>query len=321
MPKNSLGKSRRLPPLTAVRAFEAAGRLGGIQAAAAELNVTATAVSQQVRLLEEWLERPLFERHSRGVTLTPLGATLWPELESILDRLDVVGRQARTRPAPRTLTIATLHSFAVCWLMPRLPQIREALDGVEIRLVTSVGIQPFEPGGPDISIRFCAGVPPGLAAEPLCPGALMALASPALLAAGPPIATPDDLRHHLLIHEQHFLVGGLPELDWAEWLRLAGAAGVAVGKGAAFTFAHLCLQAAEAGYGVALSSLALAADQLIAGRLVPVLPHLIEQPGGYRLVYPLERAEEPLIRRFRDWITAEMPRSLARARAAADRNR
>jgi LysR family glycine cleavage system transcriptional activator len=99
MAKNLLGKSRRLPPLTAVRAFEAAGRHGGIQAAAAELNVTATAVSQQVRLLEEWLERPLFERHSRGVTLTPLGASLWPEFEVILDQLDTVARQARTRPA------------------------------------------------------------------------------------------------------------------------------------------------------------------------------------------------------------------------------
>ncbi len=321
MTKNLLAKSRRLPPLTAVRAFEAAGRHGGIQAAAAELNVSATAISQQVRLLEEWLERPLFERHSRGVTLTPLGASLWPEFEAILDRLDVIARQARTRPAPQTLTIATLHSFAVCWLMPRLPQLREALGGVEIRLVTSVGIQPFEPGGPDISIRFCAGAAPGLVAELLCPGALMALASPALLAAGPPITTPDDLRHHLLIHEQHFLVGGLPELDWAEWLRLAGGSGVAVRSGAAFTFAHLCLQAAESGYGVALASLALAADQLISGRLVPALPHLIEQPGGYRLVYPQERGQEPLIRRFHEWIMAEMPRSIAAARAAADRSR
>lgn len=307
--------------MTAVRAFEAAGRHGGIQAAAAELNVTATAVSQQVRLLEAWLERPLFERHSRGVTLTPLGASLWPEFEAILDRLDVIGRQARTRPAPQTLTIATLHSFAVCWLMPRLPQLREALDGVEIRLVTSVGIQPFEPGGPDVSIRFCAGTPPGLVAELLCPGALMALASPTLLAAGPPIATPDDLRHHLLIHEQNSLVGGLPELDWAEWLRLAGASGVGAGKGAAFTFTHLCLQAAEAGYGITLASLVLAADSLISGRLVPALPHQIEQPGGYRLVYPPERAEEPLIRRFRGWITAEMRHSLGLARAAADRIR
>ncbi len=159
----------------------------------------------------------------------------------------------------------------------------------------------------------------GLSAELLCPGALMALASPTL--PGPPIRTPDDLRHHLLIHEEHFLVAGLPELDWAEWLRLAGATGVPVGNGAAFTFAHLCLQAAEAGYGVALSSMALAADQLIAGRLVPVLPHRIEQPGAYRLVYPRERADDPIIRRFRDWITAEMPRSLGLAQAAADRNR
>ncbi len=320
MPKNLLAKSRRLPPLTAVRAFEAAGRHGGIQAAAAELNVTATAISQQVRLLEEWLDRPLFERHSRGVTLTPLGESLWPEFEAILDRLDSVARQARTRPATQVLTIATLHSFAVCWLMPRLPQIRDALGGVEIRLVTSVAIQPFEPGGPDVAIRFCAGAAPGLAAELLCSGALMALASPALVAARP-IRTPDDLRDHVLIHEQHFLVAGLPELDWADWLRLAGATGVPATVGAAFTFAHLCLQAAESGYGVALASLALAADQLISGRLVPALPHQIEQPGAYRLVYPQERGDEPLIRRFRDWLMAEMPRSLALARAAADRSR
>lgn len=321
MTKNLLPKSRRLPPLNAVRAFEAAGRRGGIQAAAAELNVTPTAISQQVRLLEDWLERPLFERHSRGVTLTPLGASLWPEFEAILDRLDAVGRQARSRPAVRALSIATLHSFAVCWLMPRLPQLREALGGIEIRLVTAVEIQPFEPGGPDISIRFCAGVPSGVIAELLCSGALTALASPALLAKGPPIRTPDDLRHYPLIHEEHHMVAGMPELVWAEWLRLVGASGVQVNNGAAFTFAHLCLQAAEAGYGVALGSAGLAADAVAAGRLVQVLPQSVEQAGAYRLVYPQERADDPLIRRFRDWIMAEMPRSLAAARAAADKAR
>lgn len=296
---------RRLPPLTALRSFEAAARHASFTRAADELAVTQAAVSHQVRALEDWLGAPLFRRANRRVELTEAGRALLPALTAAFDQIaDAAARAAAPDGDDRVLTVSTLPSFAARWLIHRLPSFHEARPDLHVRLHTGVDLVDFDRQGVDVAVRFGRGGWPGLAAERLLPVSLYPVCSPALMEGPHPLRTPSDLRHHALLHDD-FAVDGR-EVGWAEWLRVAGAHDVDPTPGPWFTDSGLVMQLAAAGRGVALARTLLADDELRSGRLVRPFGTAIPMEHAYWLCAPPERMRRPKVRAFREWLVAEL---------------
>jgi len=301
---------RRLPPLNAVRAFEAAARHLSFIKAAEELHVTPGAVSQQVKALEDWLGCVLFRRLARGVLLTDAGQSYWPELRDILDRLESVSQRIRAFDEGRELSVSTLPTLAARWLIPRLGSFRERSPGVEVRIVASVTLADFQRDGIDVGIRFGAGHYPGLHSELLMAEEVFPVCSPRLLEQGPPLRVPDDLRHYTLLHDLPD-PNGVHELDWVKWLLAVGARGVDATRGPRFTYTHMSLQAAIAGQGVALATSVLIGDDLATGRLVRPLAEAIRSPFRYYLVCPEAALRSPKVASFRAWAIEQAAATVA----------
>ncbi|TDH58864.1 LysR family transcriptional regulator [Dankookia rubra] len=260
---------RSLPSLNALRAFEAAARLGSLKAAAAELGVTHGAVSQQVRLLEDWLRAPLFERHNRRILLTPAARAYLAEVGPAFDRLAAAtARYGRDNGA--VLRVNAPATFALRWLVPRLARFRARHPGIQVRLETSSQGLEALPEPQDIVIRGGPDAFPGHAARPFLSEHRLPVCSPGLLARQP-LRAPDDLRRHTLLHTL-----SLPRL-WDDWLAEAGVAGLEAEAGLTLDHFYLTLQAALDGLGIAMGPTALMADDLARGALVapfagPALP-------------------------------------------------
>lgn len=301
---------RRLPPLNAVRAFEAAARTRSFRKAAEELFVTPGAVSQQVRSLEEWIGLPLFRRLPRGVALTEAGERYWPTLADLLDRLELATRSLRQDAGPRALVIGTVPSFAARWLVPRLGRLHTRHPDLQVRVQVSPRLTDFGREPVDLVIRHGAGVYPGLFCEFLLKDELFPVCSPELLRHGPPLARPADLAGHVLLHDEP--EAGFHEPNWAEWLKTAGCAAVDGRRGPMFQFTHMTIQAAIAGQGVALAPACMVAEELTAGRLVRPFALSVPDPYTYWIVCPPDRAERPDIAALRAWLRDEAGnRSLA----------
>ncbi len=310
-----LTRRRHLPALNGLRAFEAAGRLGGMVPAAAELGVTAAAVSHHVRQLEDWLGQALFCREPRGVRLTEAGAGLWPRLTDLLDGLDDAVAAARDHRRRETLTLVTRPSLAARWLLPRLGRMQAMMGPVELRLITSTEEVAFGAGGADLALRYYLSPPPGLACELVAIGDVFPVISPRLLAAGPRVRAARDLGRYPLIQHVPLAAGRLSEATWPEWFRRTGAGEIAFLRGPQINFTHLCLQAACDGLGIALTTMALAADLLVEGRLVRPLETVLRQPGGYYLTAPADAPDDAALAALRAWILAEMAGHLAAGEA------
>jgi LysR family glycine cleavage system transcriptional activator len=290
---------RTLPPLNAVRAFEAAARHGSFKDAAAELGVTHGAVSRQIRLLEEWLGGPaLFRRLNRRVVLTPGGAALLAEFGPALDRVAAAVQQHRGRQGepPRTvLRVNALATFSLRWLLPRLTLFRDRHPGIEVRLTTSNDPIDALPEPFDVVIRGGPDMFHGFVSRPLLPERRLPVCSPALLARLP-LAEPADLARHTLLH-----VTTMPRL-WRDWL--AAASCPALEPAASLTLDHfyLALQAAIDGLGIAMGPTALVADDLAAGRLVTPFPAVSLPARSYFAYLPQTQANDPASTAFCDWL-------------------
>ncbi len=306
---------RRKLQLNALRAFEAAARHRSFSRAAEELCVTHSAVSHQVKQLEEQLGLALFARSNRGVRLTGAGETLLPVLGESLDRIAGTLEGLVRRPHGRALNVTTTPSFAAKWLMPRLGRWRAAAGTAEIHLVPTLEMLDLagsaqrgrggagNSGGADLGVR--CGLPPwpGLAAEFLLPIHMSPVCSPALLASREGLSDPRELLELPLIHAD---VAGHPlGEEWRSWLAAAGVADCGELQGLSFHDPGLALQAAIDGLGVAIGYRELAEPDLAAGRLLRPFDLALRHAFSYYLVYPAGRAEEPVIAAFRDWILAE----------------
>jgi len=290
--------TRRLPPLTALRAFEAAARHLSFTRAAAELHVTQTAISHQIRALEELLGVRLFRRLPRGLMLTDEAQRYLPAIRDAFDRIDAATEELAAVSASGALTVSVVPSFAAKWLVPRLGRFRVARPDVDLRISTSSHLVDFAREDVDLGIRMGRGNYPGLRVDRLFGEVLMPVCAPALLAGTHPLRQPGDLRHQVLLHEDDYT-------GWQLWLELAGVAGVEARRGPIFTDGAIVVQAAAEGQGVALARLALAAGDIAAGRLVR--PFAVSMPYdlAYYLVCPRATAERPRIAAVRAWLLEE----------------
>jgi len=289
--------SQRLPPLSALRVFEAAARYESFNRAAEALHVTPSAVSHQVRSLEEFLGVALFHRLNRQVTLTAEGRAYLPPIRDALEQIHVATEQIRGRVATHVLALSVAPAFASGWLMPRLAKFQLAHPELEVRLISSVEVADLARSDVDVGIRTGSGDWPGLASHRLIAEELVPVCSPALVEQG--LRTLEDLRRFPRLHE-------LPRLGhWRSWLNAVGLRDLDAEAGPKFQGATMVVEAAAAGLGVALANRALVEEQLRSGRLV--VPFDIELPGAnaYYLVYLEDRAGEPKIAAFSEWIVAE----------------
>lgn len=254
-------RHRRLPPLAALRAFEAAARQLSFRRAAEELAVTPTAISHQIRLLEAALGMALFVRQVRRVALTDAGQRLYPTLRDGFDAFEraILDLSQQSRRKAVTLTATTL--FTARRLLPALGRFRSEHPAFDLRLHASDEAVDLHAGSADVAVRYGSGPFDGLVAEPLLAERFGVLCSPHL-----GIANADDLKRATLIHTEWKRPGLAP--DWRRWVRLAGARDLAVEEGPRLTDDGHALQAAVAGHGVVIASLVLARPEIDAGLLV-----------------------------------------------------
>ena len=290
--------ARRLPPLNALRAFEAAGRHLSFTKAAEELNVTQAAISHQVKALEERLGMTLFRRLNRALLLTDAGQSYLPPLREAFDRMAEATLRLRAHDARRTLTITTLPSIAAKWLVPRLGRFRAAHPDIDLRLDASLHLTDFARENVDAALRYGRGKWDGMRADRLMTEDFFPVCNPALLEGEHPLRQPSDILHHTLLHDDS-------RTDWTMWFLAAGIEGGDPTRGPAFTDSSLVLQAAVDGQGVALGRSALAAADLDAGRLVKPFDISLEAEFAYYLVCPLATSEHPKIASFRAWLLTE----------------
>lgn len=263
---------RNLPPLTALRAFEATARRASFKGAAAELFVTPTAISHQIRVLEEHLSLRLLHRTSRRVTLTSHGQELYDATAAGFAGIDRAVARLRQKPEPASLTLSATMAFLSHWLVPRLDELKRALPALDLRLHAAEDIMELQPGGIDLAIRYGKGPFAGVATAVLKRDAFAPVCSPGLR-----LSELRQLRDIPLIHVEGRRTPR-PAPDWPRWLKLAGVAGVNTEAGLRFNDSQHAMQAAIAGHGVAIVSLVLAADALASGVLVRPFRQVL--PGG-----------------------------------------
>lgn len=289
--------SRRLPPLTALRAFEAAARHLSFARAADELHVTPAAISQQIKQLESALGSTLFRR-GKTLALSDAAMAALPLLSAAFDQLEKVSDQLRTGATTGPLVVSTPPAFAARWLVPRLEDFQKRYPDIEIRLLATRRLVDFALEDVDVAIRFGAGPFKGLDAEPLMQESIIPVASPAV---AKNIQTAADLlRCNLLNDESHDWNPSFP--DWETWLLARGVAIDTPLRIRHFGDANLSIQAAMSGLGVTLTWRSLVTDELNKKQLVQLFGHSLATNQGYHLVTTTNRLQLPKVLAFREWM-------------------
>src|SRR5262245_56286681 len=255
---------RTLPPLNALRAFEASARLASVQRAAHELNVTPSAVSQQVQNLERWVGFALLERHARRLQPTPQGRAYLGAISAAFDQIAAATAALAEDRVPRTVCITCTPGFTVQWLVPRLQDFQDLHPEVDVRIDASTRLLDLRTEEVDLAVRHGNGRYPGLVSEKLLDDDLIPVASPRLLAGRNRVRRPADLTRHRLLHVE-------TRDDWRLWFAAQGI-DIDWRRGPLLVDTAIGVQAAVAGKGIALIRRSLAADELATGRLVAPLP-------------------------------------------------
>lgn len=261
-----------MPPLSALRAFEAAARHMSFKAAAAELGVTPTAISHQVRELEEACSAALFRRRPRPLALTEAGERLFPVLRAGFDAFAAAVSAVREAEDRRPLRVTGTNAFAHRWLVPRLPLWRAAHPGLSLEVIGTDAVVDLRAGEADVAIRYARAAPPDLVAHEMLRDTFWPVCSPALLGPGGLPACPSDLLRHPLVH-MHWQPSEPDPPTWRHWLRAARRrdprlADVPEAHGLAFREELHAIEAVVGGQGVGICSDVLVADELRTGTLV-----------------------------------------------------
>lgn len=308
----------RLPPLNSLRAFEAAARHLSFKNAALELSVTPTAVSHQIKLLEEYLGLPLFRRLTRALELTAQGKAMLPKVQEGLDCFAAAVEHTQEHDSEGRLFVVSPPSFAARWLVPRLQGFTLAAPKLSLHLLSSLEtIDDDQPGGArgfdnidlreddsQVVIRFGTGSYAGCRVDHIFGPDYIAVCSPKLLSAKLPLRKPADVRFHVLIHDDT-IANERARPNWAEWLRQAGVANIDSSVGPHFSDSGLALVAAVDGLGIALASKPLVAAEIAEGRLVAPFDIEVGQQYAYYLVTPEAISNRPIVEAFRQWLLEE----------------
>lgn len=297
---------RRLPSLNMLRAFEAAARLSSVTRAADELHVTQGAVSHQIKQLEAWLGVPLVTRDGRRLALTAQGAAYLPSLSAAFDLLAQATAGVERQAHRARLTVNALPTLTAQWLIPRLPRFCARVPTVDVQLVTTAGVLDFDPDAFDVSLRCLSATElaalqarpgwRGVAVGRFLPDAVTPVCSPDWLARACALARPTDLRGHTLLHSR-----STPQL-WRQWLAQAGAGRMRPAGELVFDHAHLAVQAATQGLGVALGSPELVADVLASGLLVAPFGDLLLHDKDFYWIRPERTAADASALAFCTWL-------------------
>jgi LysR family glycine cleavage system transcriptional activator len=285
---------RNLPPLNALRAFEASARHSSVQRAAHELNVTPSAVSQQVQNLERWVGFPLLERRARQLQPTAQGRAYLATISAAFDQIAAATAELSKGQVPRSVCITCTPGFTVQWLVPRLQEFQDLHPEIDVRIDASTRMLDLRTEEVDLAVRHGNGRYPGLVSEKLLDDDLIPVASPSLLVGKGRVRRPADLVQHRLLHIEM-------RDDWRLWF---AAQGIEVDwrRGPLLVDTAIGVQAAIAGKGIILIRRSLAADELASGRLVAPLPQGLSKGTAYYLVYPPENMSQPAVRAFRAWL-------------------
>ena len=311
----------RLPPLNALRAFEAAARHLSVKKAAIELNVTPAAVSHQRRMLEDYLGVQLFHRYNRALELTDAARASLPKLREGFDCLVQAVERLRSHVSGGVLTVSAAPSFAARWLMPRLHRFIAAHPEIDVRMSARMRRVSVDGKGDvaeratveawlddsDIAILYGRGNYPSLWVKKLLDLTIAPICSPQLLQGEHPLKVPDDLAHHMLLHDD---TGDLYDNEpfWDVWLRAAAANGVESRRGPHFSHAVLAFEAAIDAVGVVASMPVLAAEDIAAGRLVVPFSLHVPLVSAYYLVCHESASTRPAVALFREWLLEEATR-------------
>jgi LysR family glycine cleavage system transcriptional activator len=284
-----------LPPIAFLRAFSRAARTLSFKAAAAELNLSPSAVSRQIQALEAHLGVALFHRLNPGLAITSEGRRYLESADRVLGEL----RRAQEGLVPSSsapLRVSALESFVESWLIPHLADFERVHPGIQLQVEATLRYADFERDPVDVAIRFGAGPWGDLHSEPIVDLTYFAVCGPALREGESPLLEPTDLRRQTLIH-----VSQTPHA-WRDWLSEAGLAGLTPARAVTYDHLSIALSAAEAGHGVALSSHFLCERRLAAGRLCVPFDLRVRSPLTYHLVCRPESLEDPRIIALRDWL-------------------
>jgi LysR family glycine cleavage system transcriptional activator len=295
--------SARLPSLNGLRAFEAAARHLSFTNAANELNVTQTAISHQIKRLEEELGLKLFIRQNRALALTPQGRDYLPGVRAAFNDLRLATDRLKRRDNDHVLTVSTLASMASKWLLPRISAFQSAHPDIDVRITTSTSMVDFKSGDVDAAIRYGRGQWPGLRADWLTADDLFPVCSPALLTGDKALLKPQDLARYTLLHSS----GGYDD-DWRLWLTAAGLpTDISKQPGLTFDMIFMTLQAAIDGLGVAIGRTTYVEGDLAKGRLVVPFDMRMPADAGFYLVSPEASSDSRKLKAFRDWLLSQVP--------------
>ena len=295
---------KRLPPLKSLQAFEAAGRHLSFTEAARELSVTPGAISQQIRMLEDFLETMLFRRLNRSISLTADGQIFLPLISNGFEQFNEAVSMLGQKRSEGPLTITSAPSFVSKWLIPRLAKFKAAHPGIDVRIDTSDRLVDFKHEDIDVGIRFGNGVYPELDTVFLFSFDLIPVCAPQLMHQGNGLYEISDLKHHTLLHSNYDeLDPGFP--DWAMWLKVVGADGIDTDHGIYFNQSDLLFQAALDGQGVALLANVMAEPEISAGRLVQPFATRLPVKLNYHLVTSPAKSRIAKVAAFRAWILDE----------------
>ncbi len=290
--------------IKAIQAFEAAARLGSFALAADELAVTPSAISHQIRLLEEQIGVPLFHRVHRSIIPTETGREYAAEVIEAFAKLEAATRTAGTASGSKALIIHSTPSIATQWLMRRLPLYGEAHPEIDLRLQSSVNRIDLGQGIVDIDIRYNPGpAPAGAIIYPFPDDVIVPMCAPRLFEGPRPIHTVADLAGHTLIH------GEINILGWRDWSRRNRRARLNLDRGPRFDRSFMGIRAAVDGLGVCLDSMLLAEQELRSGQLVVVLPETAMTVRGHAFITLRSKSPTPKVADFRLWLFSELDRT------------
>lgn len=291
---------RRLPPLNALRMFEASARKSSFAAAAEELSVTASAVSHQIKTLEEYLGVALFSRSKRKVELTPSGEQYLMSVKHALDEIEMATHRLATNQETNVVQISVAPNFLTRWLMPRMSRFRELYPDVELQINASMGLLDFNRSSTDMAVYYGNGEWDDIEVHFLQKVMLVPVCSPKLLNGKFPLEVPEDLRHHTLIYVSK------RKWEWENWLQLAGAEFITPRDTLQLSSGQLATAAAQENLGVALADPTLTSREISSGDLVVPFNIPLDTHRAFYLVYQKHRPLTSGMKAFKEWLMSEM---------------